>query len=353
MPVAASQGTGAVEEFRSMTMNQERTQEQRMMSRRELLGSAAAVAALTMVPNHVLAGAAAPAGAKPNSVFGGVRIGTITYSFRGVESTAEGTLKAILACGLSEVELMSGPVDDYVGLGGGARGGPRGGKGKGAEKTDQQKDTPRPSPEDQRKRRLAVPMAKYEAFRKMYNDAGVNIHIVKYDSIGAQNMTDEEIDNCFQAAKALGATGITRELDDPIAKRLGPFADKHKIWIGFHNHEQLRPTTYDNGILSYGKYIGINFDAGHYFAGAKESPIAFIEKYHERIVSLHLKDRTKAGGNLPWGQGETPIKEILQLIRKNKWTFPGDIELEYRVPEGSSAVAEVTKCVQYCKDALA
>jgi hypothetical protein len=156
---------------------------------------------------------------------------------------------------------MSGPVDDYVGLGGGARGGPRGGKDKGAEKAN------RPSPEEQHQWRLAVPMAKYEAFRKMYNDAGVNIHIVKYDNIGAENMTDEEIDNCFQAAKALGATGITRELSDPIAKRLGPFADKHKIRIGFHNHTQLKPTTYDGDVLSYGKYPGINFDAGHDLAG--------------------------------------------------------------------------------------
>jgi sugar phosphate isomerase/epimerase len=318
-----------------------------MMSRRELLGSAAAVAAFTIVPSHVLRGA----GAKPNSVFDGVRIGAITYSFRGVESTAEGTLQALLKCGLSEVELMSGPVDDYVGLSGGARGGK--GKGKGAQKSEQEKGAARQSQEDQRQRRLAVPMAKYEALRKMYNDAGVNIHIVKYDNIGAENMTDEEIDNCFQAAKALGAIGITRELSDPIAKRLGPFADKHKIWIGFHNHTQLKPTTYDEGILSYGKYIGINFDVGHYLTGTGQSPIPFIEKYRERIVSLHLKDRTKAGGNLPWGEGETPLREILQLMRKNKWTFPADIELEYRIPEGSNAVVEVAKCVQYCKNALA
>jgi len=332
--------------------DQGRMNEQQMMSRRELLGSAATAAAIGIVPSHVLGAAGAPAAAKPNSVFNGVRIGTITYSFRGVENTAQGTLQALLKCGLSEVELMSGPVDDYVGLSGG-RGGPRGGKGKGPEKSEQEKGTAQPSQEDQRTRRLAVPMAKYEALRKMYNDAGVNIHIVKYDNIGEQNMTDEEIDNCFQAAKALGATGITRELSDPIAKRLGPFADKHKIWIGFHNHTQLKPTTYDGDVLSYGKYLGINFDVGHYLAGTGQSPIPFMEKYHERIVSLHLKDRTKAGGNVAWGQGETPLKEILQLMRKNKWTFPADIELEYRVPEGSSAVAEVAKCVQYCKEALA
>ena len=295
-----------------------------LATRRAFLGGVAAIAACALAPRGVLgaaspAGGAAPAG-KPNSVFNGVRIGCITYSYRGgdVGNTAEDTLKALIKDGLSEVELMGGPIQAYMGKG---------------DKSEQ--------------------LAKCQAMRKMYNDAGVNIHIVKYDNIGAENMTDEEIDNCFQAAKALGATGITRELSDPIAKRLGPFADKHKIWIGFHNHTQLKPTTYDGDVLSYGKYLGINFDAGHYFAGTGESPIPFIEKYHERIVSLHLKDRTKAGGNVAWGQGETPIKEMLQLMRKNKWTFPADIELEYPVPQGSTAVAEVTKCVQFCKNALA
>ena len=329
--------------------DQKRTKEQRMISRRDLLGSAAAAAAFTMLPSHVLRGAEAPAKEKPNSVFDGVRIGTITYSYRGVESTAEGTLQAILKSGLSEVELMSGPVDDYVGLSGG---GGRGGSRRGSQMTDEQREAMRQQQAEQLQRRLSVPMEKYQALRKMYNDAGVNIHIVKFDSIGAASMTDAEIDNCFNVAKALGATGITRELSDEIAQRLGPFADKHKIWIGFHNHTQITPTTYDGGVLSYGKYLGINFDIGHYLAGTGESPIPFIEKYHERIVSLHLKDRTKAGGNLPWGQGETPIKEVLQLMRKNKWTFPADIELEYRVPQDSDSVTEVGKCVQYCKEAL-
>ena len=107
-------------------------------------------------------------------------------------------------------------------------------------------------------------------------------------------------------------------------------------------------------ILDCGQYIGFNFDTGHYFAGTKGlSPIPVIEKYHSRIVSLHMKDRTAEGGNLPWGQGKTPIKEILQLMRKEKWTFPGDIELEYNIPQGSTSVAEVAKCVQFCKEALA
>ena len=71
---------------------------------------------------------------------------------------------------------------------------------------------------------------------------------------------------------------------------------------------------------------------------------------------MHLKDRKKASNgaaNLAWGQGETPIKEILQLVQKNKWKIPASIEQEYSIPADSDAVKEVRKCVQYCKDALA
>ena len=96
-----------------------------------------------------------------------------------------------------------------------------------------------------------------------------------------------------------------------------------------------------------------NFDIGHYVAGTKgKSPIPVIEKYHDRIISLHLKDRTADGGNLPWGQGTTPIKEVLQLLKKEKWPIYGDIELEYKIPAGSTSVAEVAKCVAYCREAL-
>jgi sugar phosphate isomerase/epimerase len=124
--------------------------------------------------------------------------------------------------------------------------------------------------------------------------------------------------------------------------------------IGFHNHTQLTPTLYDGDILSYGKYLGINLDIGHYVAGTSQSPLPLIEKHQARILSLHLKDRKKNNGpNMPFGQGETPIAEVLQYMKKSKLTFPADIELEYNVPKDSDAVKEVTKCVQFCKEALA
>ena len=302
-------------------------------TRRAFLGGAAALAACAVVPRRVLGAAAA---GKPNSVFNGVRIGCITYSYRSSVTTAEDTLKALLQDELSEVELMGGPIQAYAGLRVPARGRKGGPAEQPAKPTDAQRETQ---------------LAKCRELRKMYNDAGVNIHIHKTGF----GQSDEEIDLNFLVAKALGCVGITTERSEDLAKKLAPFADKHKIWVAFHNHTNNYPVMdKTDPILSYGQYIGFNFDVGHYFAGTKGlSPIPVIEKYHDRIVSLHLKDRTADGGNLPWGQGKTPIKEILQLMRKEKWTFPADIELEYKIPQGSDAVAEVAKCVQYCKAALA
>lgn len=290
------------------------------LSRRTFIGGAAALAASSMMPGRALAASAA----KPNSKFNGVQIGVITYSYRKMPGSAEDLLKYITQCGISSVELMGGPAEQFAKAYTSKTGGDK------------------------------ASMDGFKALRKMYNDAGVNIHIVKFGNIGNRKMPDEQIEYYFQVAKALGAKGITREISEEAARKLGPIADKHEIMIGFHNHTQLTPTLYDGDILSYGKYLGINLDIGHYVAGTNECPIALIEKHCDRILSLHLKDRKKDNGpNMPFGQGDTPVAGVLQYMKKNKLTFPADIELEYKVPEGSDAVKEVTKCVQFCKQALA
>jgi sugar phosphate isomerase/epimerase len=296
------------------------------LSRRTFIGGTAALAACTVLSNR----ARALSAAKPDSNFNGVQIGIITYSYRSLPSSAEELLTYITECGISSVELMGNAAEGFAGA-------PVGKRGK-----------------DMLDWRLSVPMDKYVALRKMYNEAGVNIHIVKFGDIGNADMPDEQIEYYFQVAKALGAKGITRELSESAAERLGPMADAHEIMIGFHNHTQLTPTTYDGDILSHGKYLGINLDIGHYVAGTNHSPIPLIEKYHDRILSLHLKDRkVNNGANMPFGQGDTPVALTLQYMKRHKLTFPADIELEYRVPQESDAVQEVTKCVQFCREALA
>ena len=289
-------------------------------------------AAIAMSRQVSAAQADAPV-AKPNSVVAGVRIGCITYSYRGRITSAEDTLAALLKSGLSETELMDGPIKAYTGIGGGTR---------------DAKAPPLPAPTDAE---METQLAKCADLRKMYNDAGVNIHIHKTPF----GKSDEEIEFNFRIAKALGCVAITTERNDALAKRVAPFAEKHKIWVAFHNHTNNVPVTdAADPLLDAGKYIGFNLDIGHYFAGTKgKSPIPVIEKYHDRIVSLHLKDRTAEGRNLTWGTGETPIKEVLQLLKKERWPIYADIELEYPVPKDSDSVAEVAKCLKYCREALA
>ncbi len=298
-----------------------------MMPRRKLLSGAAAMAALSLAPGRLMRNAQAQTAAKPNSNFGGVQIGTITYSYRGMPGSAEDILKYVLESGISSIELMGGPVEQFAG----APGGPQ-----------------------RNEWRESAAMDRFKALRKLYNDAGVGIHIVKFGDIGDKGMSDGVIDYYFNVAKALGARGITREISDEAAIRLAPFADKHKLVIGFHNHTQLRPTTFDGDILSHSKYLGINLDIGHYVAGNNLSPIPLIEKYQDRILSLHIKDRkVNNGPNMPLGTGDTPLALVLLMMKREKFTFPADIELEYKVPQGSDPVAEVKKCVEFCKNVLA
>ena len=346
--------------------------------------------------------------AKPNSNFNGVQIGTITYSYRAMpDQSAEATLKYILDSGISAIELMGGPVESYAGIpgsgrgdgpgGGGAgrgrgregaadapppqftsswngkpcnaqprgdappaaRGGGPGGGGRGrGEQTPEQRAAQEEQAAKVKAWRTSVSMDKFKALRKMYNDAGVRIYAWKQLST---NMSDEEYEYIFNVAEALGCTHTTLELPtganaDAILKRLGDFAMKKKIYAAYHTHLQGGMTAFDQA-FAISKGNRANVDFGHWVAAGNVggTPMDFLKKHHDRISSFHLKDRTSpehCALNLAWGTGETPIKDILQLVQKNKWKFPGSVEMEYDVPEGSNPVAEVKKCVEYCRKVL-
>jgi sugar phosphate isomerase/epimerase len=237
----------------------------------------------------------------------------------------------------------------------GARaGGGGGGRGR-AELTPEQQA----AADALKKWRTSVSMDPFKKLRKMYNDAGVTIYAWKQLN---PNMSDEEFEYIFNVAEALGCTHTTLELPagaDAAAqlKRIGDFAMKKKIYAAYHTHLQGSMTAFDQAFaLSKGNMA--NVDLGHFVAGGNVggTPVQFLEKFHDRISSFHLKDRTlpeHCSLNLPWGTGETPIKAILQTVQKNKWKIPASIELEYAIPADSDAVKETKKCVQFCRDSLA
>jgi sugar phosphate isomerase/epimerase len=208
--------------------------------------------------------------------------------------------------------------------------------------------------------RLGTSPATWKGVRKQFNDAGIDVQILCYNM--NMSMPDEEIDYAFHMAQGLGVRAISCSSTVSFAKRVVPYAEKYKmIWAG-HGHDDIydpeqfaKPETFEL-IMDLSKYIGVNLDIGHYTAAGYDA-VAFIEKHHDRITNIHLKDRNKpdkcgVSGNLPFGQGDTPIKEVLLLMKKNKYRFPANIELEYRIPEGSDPVAEVGKCLQFCRGIL-
>ena len=212
---------------------------------------------------------------------------------------------------------------------------------------------PNPAAEELRKWRATVSMDKAKEFRKNYEDAGVLIEIVKFD--GIFTFTDEVLDYCFNLTNALGGRAISCEISTSAddLKRLGRFADKHQMLVRYHGHTGVTPAIWE-AAFSYAKFNGANVDLGHFVAGNNYSPAEFIKKYPERITHVHVKDKKlNLGPNMPFGQGDTPIKEILRMISANKWNIQATIEFEYPVPADSDRMTEIAKAVKYCREVLA
>ena len=298
---------------------------------------------------------------KPNSKFGGVQIGVITYSFRSMPHDIDQLLKFCVDSNVSAIEMMGDPAETFAGklvspikmpaIP------PKGGQPQRTPLTDEQKVQMVGYGKKVAEWRATASMDKFKEIRKKFNEAGVSIYAFKPNALGANN-SDAEVEYALNAAKALGANSVTIELptDAKQTQRLGDLGAKHKVYVGYHAHLQATDTLWDVA-LAQSPYNSMNLDCGHYIAvgskNTKESLFALIEAKHDRITSMHIKDRTADGKqNLSWGQGDTPIKEILSLIKKNKYKFPATVELEYDVPEGSDAVKEVAKCVEFAKNIL-
>lgn len=276
--------------------------------------------------------------ANPDSKVAGVQIGmNVPYNFGGNFVPADEVLKNCIELGVSAVELRTQPVEIAMG----------------APLKDTKTAKGKESPSAVRTWRESANLDRAKEFGKKWKDAGVLIEIVKVD--GIFKMSDAEIDYAFNLGKALGASALSTEIahSDEELKRVGSFADKHKFPIGYHGHQTTGPADWEKA-FSFAKYNFANVDIGHFVAGDFGSPVPFITKYHHRITHVHIKDRKKAKGpSVVFGEGDTPIKDVLCLIRDNKWPIQATIEFEYKVPEGSTRMAELAKTVKYCRDALA
>jgi sugar phosphate isomerase/epimerase len=279
----------------------------------------------------------------------GVRLGVQTYSFREIprpEGSADSVdviIKAMTECGLTECELWSPQIEPWPARKPGA---------------------PRPAPdspearkfrEDVRDFRVKTPLDHFRGIRKKFDAAGLRVFGFNY-SFGA-TFTDEEIDRGFEIARALGAGVITASTTVEVARRVVPFAEKHDMPVAMHGHSNLSdpnefatPESFAKA-LAMSKHFKVNLDIGH-FTAANFDAVAYMKEHHSDITNIHLKDRKKnQGDNTPWGEGDTPIREVLQLIKTNGWPIPADIEYEYK--GAGTPVEEVKKCLAFAQQALA
>lgn len=302
-------------------------------------------AALLSVTNR-LGAAETPAGpgGKPNSKVAGVQIGlNVPYSFASPQMSGDDILKNCVQLGLSAVELRTQPVETFLGAPADLV----------HPKKTSDSGVAAANAEQLAKWRKSVSMDRVNEFRKQYETSGVRIEIVKVD--GIFKMTDAELDYVFALAKALGGRAISTEIsrNDEDLKRLGQFADKHEFMVGYHGHAATTPAHWETA-FSLAKHNGANVDLGHFVAGNNVSPVAFIKQHHDRITHVHLKDRKLNNGpNTPFGEGDTPIAEVLRLFRDNKWNIQATIEFEYKIPASSNRMKEIARAIKYCREALA
>lgn len=275
-----------------------------------------------------------------------IPFGAITFSFRQMPIGPGSTLRYLLQAGLENTELMGYDLEVEAG----------------APIWKCPWDHTEQDKAERSLWRKTVRMEEFEEVARKYADAGVRIHILKPDLHlnGDEKCSDEEIEYWFKAAKAVGAECLTREMPNPAnvlaeekgLKRIAKFCDKYGIFLAFHNHTQISMTAYDSPLLSWSDKFRINFDIGHFVAANDENPLDFVKKYRDRIYSIHIKDRTTrehGARNLPFGEGDTPLKELFDYLKSENWPCHCDIEMEYILPVGSDATREVARSADYVK----
>jgi sugar phosphate isomerase/epimerase len=267
------------------------------------------------------------AASRIDSVVRGVQIGAQSYSFR--DRPLDACIQAYVTVGLGECELFEGHVEPAEGSVGRAQ---------------------------LREWRLNTPLSYFEGIRKRFDQAGVQLYAYNYSF--RHDMTEAEMRRGFEMTKALGLRYITASSNVSLAPAVDKLAQEFKITVGFHGHDDTAnpdefstAETFERALHGASRYLAVNLDIGH-FTAAGGDPVSFIREHHDRIVTLHIKDRKKNhGDNMPLGEGDTPIVAVLQLLRDQRWRIPANIEYEYGKP-GMDTIAEVKKCYAYCRQAL-
>jgi|ERR1039458_8804097 sugar phosphate isomerase/epimerase len=278
--------------------------------------------------------------ARIKSEVGGIQIGLHSYSLRSVphDKALDAVVSAMQEVGLGRCELFAAQVEP-------ASQGLRGGRGPGdtrAPLTPEQQAAQKAAAEALTEWRLTAPLDYFEGIRRKFNDAGIDIF--SYNARFGE--TNEEIDRIFAMTKALGAETVTARIPLPVTTRIGAFANTHKMKVG------IQSTDADTLMqqLPVSDYFGIDLDIGD-FTKAGHDALQFVHDHYARLTDIHLKDCVSNGASVPFGQGDSRMKEVLEFLRGKKTSIPMFIDCDY--PGTGDSVDEIKKCYAYVRAALA
>jgi sugar phosphate isomerase/epimerase len=280
-----------------------------------------------------------------------VSLGVDTKSFRELPrepglDEVDAIIRALTACEARACELFAPQVEPRYG----------GSHGHGAaHRPAMSTMSPQMMRRELRKWRLRTPLAHFRAIRDKFTRAGIVVYAFNYSPDAS--FTDQEIDRGFGMAKALGADVITAWTSAEIAKRMVPFAERHQMAVALRDPastdaaQECAAVERVVAAKNPSKYMKTAVDVGQ-FTACNHDVVAYLREHHAEIGSLYLTDRRKNHGDrVPWGQGDAPIREVLQLVKREAWPIHASVLYEYR-GEGH-LVDDVKTGLAYARQALA
>jgi sugar phosphate isomerase/epimerase len=242
-------------------------------------------------------------------VFGGVEVGVQSYTFRAF--TMDRMIATLRDLGLTSLELWNGHLDPT----------------KAGE-------------------------AEFKAVRGQLDRAGIAVNA--YCANFPTDATDDHLERAFRGARLLGARVMTSSFEKPLLARVDERCRRHRMRLGIHNHwlgdtwfqgdRALNfegPADFLDALKGRSEYLGINLDIGH-FSAAGHDPAAFFREHHGRIFSLHVKDRGADAQHsyTRFGQGATPIAEVLKRARAVRFPYAANIEWELDEQDPTAGVRD-------------
>jgi sugar phosphate isomerase/epimerase len=200
--------------------------------------------------------------------------------------------------------------------------------------------------------RASVSLDFYRSIRNKINDAGIDIFAIS----GFPGKTTEQLERAFEIAGALGARLITINNTLTEAKQVAPLVDKAGFLIGLQGRPDLHPADPDTistpanfeGALALSKNYWISFDIGDATGGGYDA-LPFVDAHHDRIALIYLKDRRRDRTSVQWGEGDTPIAEVLRLTRDRKYGWRCFVDCDYKT---SDRPGDVKRSFEYAKKSL-